>query len=190
MDFNASSNVLIAVCALVADDISNVATELKELVVAPNSVALLPAAVICPKALESSMVPVTVVESLPPLVSVLVVAPAVTSAVMVPLVKSANTMSRPSDVDSVIADLSVAEANEAVTPVVDCNPLMAEAKPLRSAASVIVAETVLPLIVKAVVPVPDRLPSVALLDAVAVMPIPEAAVLMAAAIALASSPAA
>ena len=111
-------------------------------------------------------IPVIVVESLPPLVSVLVVEPAVTSAVMVPLVKSANTMSLPSEVDRVIVDLSVAEANDAVTPVVDCNPLMAEAKPLRSAASVIVAETVLPLIVTAVVPAPDKLPSVALLDAV------------------------
>ena len=188
MAFNASSKVLIAVCALAAFDISKVATELKELEVAPNSVAFEPAAVICPAELVSSTVPVTVVESLPPLVSVLVVAPAVTSAVIVPLVKSARTMSLPSAVDSVITDLSVAEANEAVTPVVDCSPLMAEAKPLRSAASVIVAETVLPLIVKAVVPVPDRLPSVALLDAVAVMPIPEAAVLMAAAMVLASEP--
>ena len=190
MAFNAASSVFIAICALADVDKSKVATELKELVVAPNSVAFEPAAVIWPFELASSTVPVTVVESLPPLVSVLVVAPAVTSAVVTPLVKSESTISLPSDVDSVITDLSDEVANEAVTPVEDCNPLMAEAKPLRSAVSVMVVETVLPFNVNATVPAADKLPSVALLVAVAEMPILEAAVLMAAAMAAASSPAA
>ena len=99
-------------------------------------------------------------------------------------------ISRPSVVDNVITDLLVELANDAVTPVVACKPLIAEARPDKSLVSVTLTETELPFKVMLTVPVEAIFPSVALLVAVAVMPMLVDAALMAAAIALASAPAA
>ena len=97
-------------------------------------------------------------------------------------------MSLPSVVDKVMTDLSPGVANEAVTPVVDCKPLIAAAKLLKSDLSVTTADTELPFNVIDNVPALARLPKVALLVAVAVIPMFEAAVLMAAAMVFASAP--
>ncbi len=122
--FRAASRVAIAVCAFAAVEISAVATELNALVVELNTSAPVFPATTRPWVLAISILPVTIVESLPaPLTVTALPAPAigVITAVLVAaeLVKSNMLISRPSAVLSVMTDLSLVDAKEAVTPVKD-----------------------------------------------------------------------
>ena len=114
-----------------------------------------------------------------------------TAVFVVPLLlKSSTLTSRPSEVLNVRSFFEVEDVNDAVTPVEPEAPLMAAISSVRSLGLATAAEMALPFKVIVTVPADTRLPSVALLVAVAVMPTLEALVLMAAAMALASSRAA
>lgn len=185
---SAASTAAIAASAPAAVVMLMLAIDEKLLVLVPviaKTSAFALAVVIVPLLLDKDTVPVFIEESVaaPPVN----VTPEKDAVLVVALVlKSKIEISAPSFVVNVNEPLEVDESNVAVIPVSPERPLIAVCTAVRSDLSVTVAEIAFPFKVKLTVPASARLPNVAELVAVAVMPIELAAVLMAAAMAFAS----
>ena len=189
---SAESSTVSALVAPAALEMSRLATAENELVLPParaNTSALAPVVVIWPLLLDNATVPVLIDESVaaPPVK----VTPENDAVLVVPeLLKSSTLTSRPSEVVNVKSFFEVEVVNDAVIPVEPEAPLMAAISSVRSLGLVTAAEMALPFKVIVTVPADTRLPSVALLVAVAVTPTLEALALMAAAMSFASARAA